>query len=105
MHALDGTHATIGIRVEVTQNKGWLVRTLIEFLGKPVQLFVSQNSLSSGIQQQEVSMRQFNHARLNADLLLLQERGQRPQILPIVVIADRHVDGNSSCTNRFKKPE
>ena len=49
-HALNGTHPPIGIRVEVTKNKGGLMGPLIEFLGKPVQLFLPQDSLSSRIQ-------------------------------------------------------
>ena len=35
-HALDGTHAAVGIRVEVTKDEGWLIRSFIELLGEPV---------------------------------------------------------------------
>ena len=50
-------------------------------------------------------MRQFNHARLNAHLFFLQEREQFPQVLTIVVVADRHVNGDARSTNRLNKPE
>ena len=50
-------------------------------------------------------MRQFNHVRLNAHLLFLQEREQVPQVLPIVVISNRHVNGNARSTNRLNQPE
>ena len=35
-HALDGAYASVGVGVEVTENKGWFVRSPVEFLGKPV---------------------------------------------------------------------
>ena len=47
MHALDGSYSPIGKRVEVTENKGWLVCPPVEFLGEPVQLFFSQDAFSS----------------------------------------------------------
>ena len=44
-HARDGAHAAVGIRVVVTKDKGWLIRSFVELFGKPVQLFVSQGSI------------------------------------------------------------
>ena len=46
-HALDGAHAAIGGRVEVAKDQGWLVHSFVKLLGPPVQLFFSQDSLSS----------------------------------------------------------
>ena len=40
-HALDGTHAAVVIRVVVTKDEGWLIRSFVELFGDPVQLFVS----------------------------------------------------------------
>ena len=50
-------------------------------------------------------MRQFNHARLHADLFFLQEREQFPQLLTIVVITDRHMNGDARSSNRLNKSE
>ena len=50
-------------------------------------------------------MRQFNHTRLHAHLLLLQERQQFPQILPIVVIANRDMNGDARSSKWLHKPE
>ena len=105
MHALDGTHAPVGVRIVVPENKGRLVRSRVKFFGEPAQLLVTQDSLSSRIQEYEVCMRQFNHARLNAHLLLLQKREQFPQLLAIVVIADRHVNGDARSADWLNKPE
>ena len=45
-HALDGTHAAVGIWVVVTEDEGWLIHSFVELFGEPVQLFVSQDTLS-----------------------------------------------------------
>ena len=44
---LDGANSTVWIRIEVTKDQGWLIRPFVELFGEPMQLFVSQGSLSS----------------------------------------------------------
>ena len=50
-------------------------------------------------------MGQFNHLRMNSHLFLFQEGEQLPQVLPVVVIADRRVNGDARKTNWLNKPE
>jgi hypothetical protein len=46
-HTLDRTYATIWIGVVVPKDKGRLLRSFVEFFGEPVQLLLSQVTLSS----------------------------------------------------------
>ena len=39
-HALDRTHAAVGGGVEVPEDKGWFVRSLVEFLREPAHLLL-----------------------------------------------------------------
>ena len=50
-------------------------------------------------------MWQFNDIRLNAHLLILQEREEFPHIFTIVMIADSHVNGGARNTNWLNKFE
>ena len=45
-HALNRTHPSVWIRIVVTKNEGRFIHLFIELLGEPVQLVISQGSLS-----------------------------------------------------------
>ena len=39
-HAIDRTHAAVGIRIEMAKNERGLIESRVELLGEPIQLFV-----------------------------------------------------------------
>ena len=39
-HAIDRTHAAVGIRIEMAKNERGLIDSCLELLGEPIQLFV-----------------------------------------------------------------
>ncbi len=39
-HAIDRTHAAVGIRIEMAKNERGLIDSRVELLGEPTQLFV-----------------------------------------------------------------
>ncbi len=39
-HAIDRTHAAVGIRIEMAKNERGLIDSRVELLGEPIQLFV-----------------------------------------------------------------
>ena len=45
-HALIRANASVWMRIVVTKNEGRFIRSFVELLGEPVQLVISQGSLS-----------------------------------------------------------